>query len=45
MNPRVRVPDVVAAEAELYRGLADRFAASGVAVPRPKQEVRVLMSS
>jgi len=45
VNPWVRVPDVVAAEAELYRGLADRFAASGVAVPLPKQEVRVLMSS
>jgi small conductance mechanosensitive channel len=45
VNPWVRVPDVVAAEAELYRGLADRFAASGVAVPLPRQEVRVLMSS
>lgn len=45
VNPWVRVPDVVAAEAELYRALADRFAASGVQVPLPKQEVRVLMSS
>jgi hypothetical protein len=45
VNPWVRVPDVVAAEAELYRTLADRLAASGVAVPLPKQEVRVLMSS
>jgi small conductance mechanosensitive channel len=45
VNPWVRVPDVVAAEAELYRALADRLAASGVAVPLPKQEVRVLMSS
>jgi small conductance mechanosensitive channel len=45
VNPWVRVPDVVAAEAELYKALADRFAASGVAVPLPKQEVRVLMSS
>lgn len=45
VNPWVRVPDVVAAEAELYKALADRFAVSGVAVPLPKQEVRVLMSS
>jgi small conductance mechanosensitive channel len=45
VNPWVRVPDVVAAEAELYRALADRFAASGIKVPLPKQEVRVLMSS
>jgi small conductance mechanosensitive channel len=45
VNPWVRVPDVVAAEAELYRALADRFAASGIQVPLPKQEVRVLMSS
>jgi small conductance mechanosensitive channel len=45
VNPWVRVPDVVAAEAELYRALADRFAASGVKVPLPKQEVRVLMNS
>lgn len=45
VNPWVRVPDVVAAEAEIYRALADRFAASGVAVPVPRQEVRVLMSS
>jgi small conductance mechanosensitive channel len=45
VNPWVRVPDVVPAEAELYRALADRFAASGVQVPLPKQEVRVLMSS
>jgi small conductance mechanosensitive channel len=45
VNPWVRVPDVVPAEAELYRALADRFAASGVQVPLPKQEVRVLMNS
>jgi small conductance mechanosensitive channel len=45
VNPWVRVPDVVAAEAELYRALADRFAAAGIQVPLPKQEVRVLMSS
>ena len=45
VSPWVRVPDVVAGEAELYRALAVRFAASGVAVPLPKQEVRVLMSS
>jgi small conductance mechanosensitive channel len=45
VNPWVRVADVVAAEAELYRALADRFAAAGVQVPLPKQEVRVLMSS
>jgi small conductance mechanosensitive channel len=45
VNPWVRVPDVVVAEAELYRALSDRFVASGVAVPLPKQEVRVLMGS
>lgn len=45
VNPWVRVPDVVAAEAELYRTLSDRFAAAGIRVPIPKQEVRVLMSS
>ncbi|HTG11969.1 MAG TPA: mechanosensitive ion channel family protein [Candidatus Eisenbacteria bacterium] len=45
VNPWVRVADVVAAEAELYRALVDRFAAAGVQVPLPKQEVRVLMSS
>ncbi|HKC07801.1 MAG TPA: mechanosensitive ion channel family protein [Methylomirabilota bacterium] len=45
VNPWVRVADVVAAEAELYRALVDRFAAAGIQVPLPKQEVRVLMSS
>jgi small conductance mechanosensitive channel len=44
-SPWVRVPDVVAAEAEIYRALADRFAASGIAIPLPKQEVRLLTSS
>jgi small conductance mechanosensitive channel len=45
VSPWVRVPDVVVAEAELYRALSERFVASGVAVPLPKQEVRVLMGS
>jgi small conductance mechanosensitive channel len=45
VNPWVRVADVVAAEAEIYRALVDRFAASGIQVPLPKQEVRILMSS
>jgi small conductance mechanosensitive channel len=45
VSPWVRVPDVVVAEAELYRALSDRFVAAGVAVPLPKQEVRVLMRS
>ncbi|MGH7365507.1 MAG: mechanosensitive ion channel family protein, partial [Candidatus Rokuibacteriota bacterium] len=45
VHPWVRVPDVVPAEAEIYRALADRFAAAGVAVPVPRQEVRVLMNS
>lgn len=45
VNPWVRVPDVVPAEAELYRAMADRLASSGVAVPIPRQDVRVLMSS
>jgi small conductance mechanosensitive channel len=45
VNPWVRVPDVVAAEAELYRALADRFATSGVKVPIMRQEVRLLTSS
>lgn len=45
VNPWVRVPDVVPGEAELYKSLADRFAAAGVATPLPRQEVRVLTSS
>ena len=45
VNPWVRVVDVVAAEAEIYKTLSDRLAQSGVAVPTPKQELRVLMGS
>ncbi|MGH7399122.1 MAG: mechanosensitive ion channel family protein [Candidatus Rokuibacteriota bacterium] len=45
VNPWVRVLDVVPAEAEIYRSLVDRFASGGVAVPMPRQEVKVLMSS
>ena len=42
VNPWVRVPDVVAAEAELYMALAERFRAAGIGVPPSRHEVRVL---
>jgi small conductance mechanosensitive channel len=42
VNPWVQVPDVVVAEAELYRVLAERFRAAGIGVPASRHEVRVL---
>jgi small conductance mechanosensitive channel len=42
VNPWVRVPDVVVAEAELYQALAERFRAAGIGVPLSRHEVRVL---
>jgi small conductance mechanosensitive channel len=44
VHPWVRVPDVVAAEAELYEALVERFEAAGIGVALPRQEVRVLNS-
>ena len=41
VNPWVRVPDVVPAEAEIYRVLVERFGAAGIAVPLPRQEVQL----
>jgi small conductance mechanosensitive channel len=42
VNPWVRVPDVIAAEAELYRALVERLGSAGIAVPVPRQEVRLV---
>ena len=42
VNPWVQVHDVVAAEAELYQALAERFRAAGIGVPLSRHEVRVL---
>jgi len=44
VEPWVRVADVAAAEGEIYRALAERFAAAGIAVPLPRQEVRLVSS-
>jgi len=35
---------VVAAEAELYRTLVERFGSAGVGVPLPRQEVQLVNS-
>ena len=40
--PWVRVSDVVAAEAELYKALAERFQTAGIGIPLPRQEIRLL---
>jgi small conductance mechanosensitive channel len=45
VNPWVRVPDVVVAEAELYRALAERLRTAGVAVPVPRHDVRLVEAS
>lgn len=42
VHPWVRVPDVIAAEAELYRALVERFGAAGIGVPLPRQEIRLI---
>ncbi len=42
VNPWVRVPDVVAAEAELYKALAERFREAGIAAPLQRHEIRIL---
>ncbi|HEY7652747.1 MAG TPA: mechanosensitive ion channel family protein [Methylomirabilota bacterium] len=39
VNPWVRVPDVIAAEAEIYRALVERLGSAGVPVPAPRQEI------
>ena len=44
VNPWVRVPDVVAAEGEIYRTLVERFGTAGVGVPLPRQEVQLVNS-
>ena len=44
VNPWVKVPDVVAAEAELYRALVERFGSAGIGVPLPRQEVQLVNS-
>jgi small conductance mechanosensitive channel len=45
IHPWVRVPDVVTAEGEMYRALAERFGVAGIAVPVPRQEVRLVNST
>jgi small conductance mechanosensitive channel len=42
VNPWVRVPDVVDAEGDLYRALAERLQAAGIGAPLPRHEVRLL---
>jgi small conductance mechanosensitive channel len=42
VNPWVQVADVVVAESELYRTLAERFRAAGIGIPASRHEVRVL---
>jgi small conductance mechanosensitive channel len=42
VHPWVRIPDVVAAEAELYQALVERFRASLIGVPSPHYEVRLV---
>ena len=42
VNPWVKVPDVVAAEAEIYRALVERFALAGIAGPLPRQEIQLV---
>ncbi len=44
VNPWVKVPDVVPAEAELYRALVERFGSAGIGVPLPRQEVQLVNS-
>jgi len=45
VNPWVRVPDVVAAEGEIYRTLVERFGTAGVGVPLPRQEIQLVNSA
>ncbi len=45
VNPWVKVPDVVAAEAEIYRSLVERFGRTGIGVPVPRQEVQLVKSA
>ena len=42
VGPWVKVPDVGFAEGELYQALVERFHARGVALPVPRQDVRLL---
>jgi small conductance mechanosensitive channel len=42
VKPWVQVPDVVSAEAELYKALAERFRAEGIGVPPARHEILML---
>jgi len=42
VKPWVQVPDVVSAEAELYKALAERFRAEGIGVPPARHEIFML---
>jgi len=42
VKPWVRVPDFVAAQAEIYQGLLERFKRDDIQIPFPQREVRLL---
>jgi small conductance mechanosensitive channel len=42
LRPGVAVPDYIAAQAELYRAVVERFRAAGIEIPFPQREVRLL---
>jgi small conductance mechanosensitive channel len=44
-QPWVKVPDYVPAQAELYQALVERLRVSGIAIPFPQQEVRLLAAA
>jgi small conductance mechanosensitive channel len=44
-QPWVRVPDYVPAQAELYQALVERLRVSGITIPFPQQEVRLLTAA
>ena len=41
LHPWVRVPDVIAAEAELYQGIIERFRSAGIDMPVSYHEIRL----
>jgi small conductance mechanosensitive channel len=45
IRPWVRVADFVAAQAELYQAVVERFRADGIQIPFPQREVRVLSAA
>lgn len=45
VQPWVAVSDVVAAEAELYQAMVERFKAGGISIPFPQREVRMVSAN